>query len=56
MGFFVLAAGFLPAFVLTMVEAEHFWIANAMYGAYLLNAITASVAKIVAYRRGLAAW
>lgn len=53
MGFFVLAAGFVPAFVLAMLEAEHFWIVNAMYGAYLLNAITASVVKIVAYRRGL---
>jgi hypothetical protein len=53
LGFYVLAVGLLPAFVLAMVEADHFWIANAIYGAYILNALTSSMAKIIAYRRGL---
>jgi hypothetical protein len=53
LGFYALAIGFLPALVLTMLEAAHFWIANAIYAAYVLNAVSASVAKLVAYRRGM---
>jgi hypothetical protein len=53
LGFYALAIGFLPALVLTMLEAAYFWIANAIYAAYVLNAVSASVAKIVAYRRGV---
>lgn len=52
-GFFVLAFSLLGAFALTLLEAEHFWIANAIYAAYILNALTSSTAKILAYRRGL---
>jgi hypothetical protein len=52
-GFSVLAVGILPALVLTMLESEYFWIANAIYAAYILNALTASVVKLVAYRRGM---
>jgi hypothetical protein len=53
LGFYALAIGFLPALVLTMLEAAYFWIANAIYAAYVLNAVSASVAKLVAYRRGM---
>lgn len=53
LGFYVLAVGVLPAFALALLEADHFWIANAIYGAYVLNALASSTAKIVAYRRGL---
>lgn len=52
-GFFVLAVGLLPAFALAMLEASYFWIANAIYLAYVLDALTSSVVKIIAYRRGL---
>jgi hypothetical protein len=51
-GFYALAIGFLPALVLSMLESAHFWIANAIYAAYVLNAVSAAAAKIVAYRRG----
>ncbi|MEX2562674.1 MAG: hypothetical protein WD358_05405 [Nitriliruptoraceae bacterium] len=46
----VLAVGVLA---LTMLEVEHFWIANAIYAAFILQAITSSIVKLVAYRRGL---
>jgi hypothetical protein len=39
-----------------MAELPYFWIANAVYLAFFLSAALASVAKIVAYRRGLPAW
>ena len=48
----VLAVGVLVPFGLAMLEVDHFWIANAIYAAFLLSAIAGTVAKIVAYRRG----
>jgi hypothetical protein len=42
----------LVPFGLAMAEGDHFWIANAIYLAFVLSALTASVVKIVAYRRG----
>ncbi|GGS69750.1 hypothetical protein GCM10010156_30660 [Planobispora rosea] len=38
---------------LAMAEADHFWIANAMYTAFVLAALVGSGVKLVAYRRGL---
>lgn len=46
----VLVAGVL---VLALVEAPHFWIANAIYAAFVIQVVAASVLKLVAYRRGL---
>jgi hypothetical protein len=40
-------------FALTLAEFEYFWIANAMYLAFVLAALIGAVAKLVAYRRGL---
>ena len=51
-GGIVLGAGMVGPFALTMAEADHFWIANAMYLAYVLAAVVASVVKVVVYRRG----
>ena len=39
--------------ILAAAEADHFWIANTIYLAFVLSTVTGSVAKIVAYRRGL---
>ena len=50
-GGFVLAIGVLVPLGLAMAEFEHFWIANAIYLAFVLSALTASAVKIVAYRR-----
>ncbi|WP_329085430.1 MULTISPECIES: hypothetical protein [unclassified Streptosporangium] len=50
--FHVLAVGGAAALGLTMAEFEHFWIANALYLAFVLSALSSSIVKIVAYRRG----
>jgi hypothetical protein len=52
---FVIAGG-VGALVLAMVQAPHFWIANALYLGFVLSAIVASISKVVAYRRGLPQW
>jgi hypothetical protein len=49
----VLAVGMLAPFVLALTESDYFWIANAMYLAFVLSAFTSSAVKVVAYRRGL---
>jgi hypothetical protein len=51
-GYFVLAAGAAGALLLTLAGVEHFWIANALYLAFILDALVSSIVKIVAYRRG----
>ena len=40
-------------FLLTLAEFDYFWIANAMYFAFVLSALIGSVVKLVAYRRGI---
>jgi hypothetical protein len=53
----VLVAGALVALVMAMLEWDWFWIANVLYLAFVLSAIVSSIAKIVAYRRGIVrAW
>jgi len=51
-GYYVLAAGVIGVLLLTVTGAEHFWIANAIYGAFIASAIVSSVVKLVSYRRG----
>lgn len=51
-----LVIGGIAALLMAMAELPHFWIANAVYLAFVLSAVLASVAKVVAYRRGLPAW
>lgn len=48
----VLGIAMVVPFGLTLAEVDHFWIANAMYLAYVLGALVASVVKVVVYRRG----
>ena len=48
----VLGIGMVVPFVLTLAEFEYFWIANAMYLVYVLQAIVGAIIKLVAYRRG----
>jgi len=47
-----LCLGGLTALILSMFEANHFWIANAIYLAFTLSSLLSSVAKIGAYRWG----
>ena len=49
----VLGVGMVVPFVLTLAEFDYFWIANAMYLAFVLAAFVGAVVKLVAYRRGL---
>ncbi|MFW5884586.1 MAG: hypothetical protein ACOCVW_03815 [bacterium] len=51
-GFYVLSVGVVGALALAMLEADHFWIANAICLAFALSSTVASVVKIAAYRRG----
>lgn len=51
-GGIVLAVGAVGVLGLTMAELEHFWIANALYAAFILQGLTSTTVKIVAYRRG----
>ncbi|MEV5412379.1 hypothetical protein AB0K60_26545 [Thermopolyspora sp. NPDC052614] len=51
-GFFVMSIASVLPLVLAMIEAPHFWIANTLYLAFVLAALTSSIVKIVAHRRG----
>jgi len=44
--------GAVAALGMAMAELDHFWIANVIYLAFVLSAILASLAKIIAYCRG----
>jgi hypothetical protein len=37
---------------LTMVEADYFWIANALYLSFVAAALVSGVVKLVLYHRG----
>lgn len=51
-----LIAGGVAALGMSMAEFAYFWIANVLYLAFTLAAIAASVAKILAYRKGFHPW
>ena len=53
-GFVVLGA--VVALLLAMLDVAAFWIANAVYLAFVLSAILSSVARLIAYRRGFQEW
>jgi hypothetical protein len=48
--------GAVAALLMSLAELRHFWIANAIYLAFVLSAVLGSVAKIFAYRRGFQSW
>ncbi|MGX1703096.1 hypothetical protein [Microbacterium sp. NPDC055357] len=49
---FLVIAG-LGVIVLCALEADRFWIANAMFFGFALSAFVGGVASVIAYRRGL---
>jgi len=51
-----LVLGGVVALVLAMTQAGHFWIANAVYLAFVLSAVLGSVGRIAAHRRGSPTW
>jgi uncharacterized membrane protein YeaQ/YmgE (transglycosylase-associated protein family) len=48
----ILGIGMVGPFILTLIEADHFWIANAIYLVFVVQAAVGTVIKLVAYRRG----
>jgi hypothetical protein len=51
-----LVLGAVVALILAMAEQDYFWIANAIYLAFVLSAVLGSVTRIFAYRRGFQPW
>lgn len=52
-----LVIGALAGLIMAWLELDWFWIANALFLGFLLSAILSSIAKVVAYRRGIVgAW
>ncbi|GAA3095989.1 hypothetical protein [Streptosporangium carneum] len=49
----VLGVAMVVPFGLVMLETDYFWIANAIYAAFVVSALTSTCLKLVAYRRGL---
>lgn len=47
----VLAAAMVVPFSLAMLRADQFWIANAMYLAFVVSAVAGSAVKVASYRR-----
>ena len=48
----VMGVGMVLPLVLALIEADHFWIANAIYLVFVAQAVVGAVIKLVAYRRG----
>lgn len=51
-GYYVSSVLMFGALVITMLELEHFWIANVMFAGFVIAGLTSSAVKIVGYRRG----
>ncbi|MGW7101630.1 hypothetical protein [Streptomyces sp. NPDC054838] len=53
-GFVVI--GGIAGLVLAMAEAEPFWIANAIFLAFVLSSVLGSAVKVISYRFGFHPW
>ncbi|MFT2816678.1 hypothetical protein [Leifsonia sp. A12D58] len=51
-----LVIGGVAALTMAMAEVPYFWIANAVYLAFVLSAFLSSFARVIAYRKGLPTW
>lgn len=51
-GYYVTSALMIGVFVLTVLELPHFWIANAIFTAFVIAGLTTAGVKLVTYRRG----
>lgn len=51
-GYYVSSGLMLGALALSMLRSDQFWIANAIFGAFVVAGLVSSIAKIAAYRRG----
>ena len=48
----VLGVGMVAPFIMALAEWDHFWIANAIYLVFVVQAVVGAIIKLVAYRRG----
>lgn len=48
--------GALAGMLFAVFQVDYFWIANVIYLCFVLSALLSSVAKLVAYRKGLPTW
>lgn len=55
-GHWVLSVAVLIPLGLAMADIHHFWIANAIYLANVLSALSGTAVKLLAYRRGFQPW
>ena len=55
-GYWLIAAGAVAALVLAMADAEHFWIANAIFLGGMAGSVLSSIAKIAAYHGPFQRW
>lgn len=51
-GYYTSSALLVGVLVLTMLELPHFWIANALFGAFVVGGLASATVKLIAYRRG----
>jgi len=51
-GGLVLGIGMVVPFILTVIEVDYFWIANAMYLVFVVASIVGTTIKLIVYRRG----
>jgi hypothetical protein len=50
--YYVVSALMVGALAMAMLEMPHFWIANAMFAAFVVAGMVGIAVKLVAYRRG----
>lgn len=50
--YYVVSALMVGALAMAMLELPHFWIANAMFAAFVVAGLVGIAVKLVAYRRG----
>jgi hypothetical protein len=51
-GLYVSSAGMVGVLLLTMLEAEYFWIASVLYLSFAVGTLVSSAVKLVSYHRG----
>ena len=51
-GYYVSSVLMFGVLVITMIEVEYFWIANALFAAFVVAGLTSSAVKLFGYRRG----
>jgi hypothetical protein len=51
-GYYIASAGVVGVMAITMLNYDHFWIANGLYASFAIASIVSSAVKIVAYHRG----